>query len=150
MTPALELRRIDRRCGRTQANDKVDLVVQPGTVHAVVGENGAGKSTLLKVVAGVIKPTRGTVSVRGRIGALLELGSGFHPEYTGAQNIDLAAALLGITPQELAEKRDAIVRFADLGSHLDDPIKHYSSVISTSGERAVATAKPRRTTMPDE
>ena len=122
------------------ALDGVSLSMQRGQSLGVIGENGAGKSTLLKVVAGVIKPPRGRVAVRGRVGALLELGSGFHPEYTGAQNIDLAAALLGITAAELAEKREAIVRFADLGDHLDEPIKHYSSGMVVRLGFAVATA----------
>jgi len=135
----------DLLCGRGASHaftalDGVSLTMQPGQSLGVIGENGAGKSTLLKVVAGVIKPTRGRVAVRGRVGALLELGSGFHPEYTGAQNIDLAAALLGISAAELAEKRDAIVRFADLGEHLDDPIKHYSSGMVVRLGFAVATA----------
>ena len=122
------------------ALDGVTLTMRPGESLGVIGENGAGKSTLLKIVAGVIKPTRGTLRVGGRVGALLELGSGFHPEYTGAQNIDLAAALLGITAAELAERRDEIVRFADLGPHLDDPIKHYSSGMVVRLGFAVATA----------
>ena len=122
------------------ALDGVTLDMARGQSLGVIGENGAGKSTLLKVVAGVIRPTRGRVAVRGRVGALLELGSGFHPEYTGAQNIDLAAALLGISPAELAGKREAIVRFADLGEHLDDPIKHYSSGMVVRLGFAVATA----------
>jgi lipopolysaccharide transport system ATP-binding protein len=122
------------------ALDGVSLSMHRGQSLGVIGENGAGKSTLLKVVAGVIKPTRGQVALRGRVGALLELGSGFHPEYTGAQNIDLAAALLGITADELAEKREEIVRFADLGEHLGEPIKHYSSGMVVRLGFAVATA----------
>jgi lipopolysaccharide transport system ATP-binding protein len=122
------------------ALDGIDFALKPGESLGVIGANGAGKSTLLKIVAGVIKPTRGSVVVRGRVGALLELGSGFHPEYTGAQNIDLAAALLGVTSGELDAKRDAIVRFADLGAHLDEPIKHYSSGMVVRLGFAVATA----------
>ena len=122
------------------ALDGVSFELQRGQSLGVIGENGAGKSTLLKAVAGIITPTRGRVAVRGRVGALLELGSGFHPEYTGAQNIDLAAALLGITPGELAEKRESIVRFADLGGHLAEPIKHYSSGMVVRLGFAVATA----------
>ena len=123
-----------------RALDDVSFELARGASLGVIGENGAGKSTLLKIVAGVIKPTRGRVAVRGRVGALLELGSGFHPEYTGAQNIDLAAALLGISADELAGKRESIVRFADLGEHLDDPIKHYSSGMVVRLGFAVATA----------
>ena len=111
-----------------------------GQSLAVVGENGAGKSTLLKIVAGVIRPTRGRVEVQGRIAALLELGSGFHPEYTGYANIDLAAALLGLDPREIADRRDAIVEFADIGPHIHDPIKTYSSGMVVRLGFAIATA----------
>ena len=142
---------LGRRVSRAfTALDGVSFAMERGQSLGVIGENGAGKSTLLKAVAGVITPTRGSVTVRGRVGALLELGSGFHPEYTGAQNIDLAAALLGITPAELAEKRDAIVRFADLGSHLDDPIKHYSSGMVVRLGFAVATALAPDVLLTDE
>src|SRR6478736_6170508 len=106
----------------------------------IIGENGAGKSTLLKIVAGVITPTRGVVESRGRVGALLELGSGFHPEYSGIANIDLAAALLGLTRAEIAAKRDQIIAFADIGEHIHDPIKHYSSGMVVRLGFAVATA----------
>src|SRR4030095_290065 len=106
----------------------------------VIGENGAGKSTLLKIVAGVAPPTRGSVQVNGRVGALLELGSGFHPDYTGLANIDLAAALLGLAPDEIDEKRDEIIAFADLSEHINDPIKHYSSGMVVRLGFAVATA----------
>ncbi len=111
-----------------------------GESLGVIGENGAGKSTLLKIIAGVIPPTRGTVAVNGRVGALLELGSGFHPEYTGLANIELAAALLGLAPSEIADKRAEIIAFADLGDHIRDPIKQYSSGMVVRLGFAVATA----------
>src|SRR6516162_5642277 len=110
-----------------RALDGVSFDLKRGESLGIIGENGAGKSTLLKIIAGVIQPTRGTMVVSGRVGALLELGSGFHPEYTGLANIDLAAALLGLTPAEIDDKRDGIIAFADLGEHINDPIKHYSS-----------------------
>jgi len=123
-----------------RAVDSVTLTMKRGESLGVVGENGAGKSTLLKIVAGVVKPTRGTVGVNGRVAALLELGSGFHPEYTGYANIDLAAALLGLAPEEIDDKRAAIVEFADIGEHIHDPIKTYSSGMVVRLGFAVATA----------
>ena len=123
-----------------QALDDVSFQLASGESLGIIGENGAGKSTLLKIVAGVITPTRGRVDVHGRIGALLELGSGFHPEYTGLANIDLAAALLGLAPAEIAAKREEIIAFADIGPHIHDPIKHYSSGMVVRLGFAVATA----------
>ena len=123
-----------------RALDDVSFSLARGESLGIVGENGAGKSTLLKIIAGVIQPTRGSVRVDGRVGALLELGSGFHPDYTGLANIDLAAALLGLTPTEIAAKRDEIVAFADLGEHIHDPIKQYSSGMVVRLGFAVATA----------
>ena len=123
-----------------RALDDVSLTLARGESLGIVGENGAGKSTLLKIVAGVIQPTRGEASVGGRVGALLELGAGFHPEYSGLANIDLAAALLGLSPAEIAAKRDAIIAFADIGEHIRDPIKQYSSGMVVRLGFAVATA----------
>ena len=122
-----------------RALDDISFDLQPGQSLGVIGDNGAGKSTLLKTIAGVIAPTRGTVEVNGRVGALLELGSGFHPEYTGLANIDLAAALLGLAPAEIAAKRDDIIKFADIGEHIHEPIKHYSSGMVVRLGFAIAT-----------
>jgi len=123
-----------------RALSDVTFQLMRGESLGIIGENGAGKSTLLKIVAGVIHPTRGSVSTRGRVGALLELGSGFHPEYSGLANIDLAAALLGLDPYEIADKRDEIIAFADIGDHIREPIKHYSSGMLVRLGFAVATA----------
>lgn len=130
-----------RRFGESfQALDGVGFDVMPGQSLGIVGENGAGKSTLLKIIASVVKPTRGNVTVNGRIGALLELGAGFHPEYTGRENIHLAASLMGMTRNEIRKHTDEIIAFADLGEHIDQPIKHYSSGMVVRLGFAVATA----------
>ena len=133
-----------------RALDDVSLTLSRGESLGVIGENGAGKSTLLKIVAGVIEPTRGDVVVNGRVGALLELGAGFHPDYTGLANIELAAALLGLTPREIAAKRDEIVAFADIGDHIRDPIKQYSSGMVVRLGFAVATALAPEILITDE
>jgi lipopolysaccharide transport system ATP-binding protein len=132
------------------ALEGIDLEVRRGESLGIIGENGAGKSTLLKVITGVVQPTRGEVRVRGRIGALLELGSGFHPEYTGRENIYLSSALMGISRRAARDKLDAIVEFADIGPHIDEPIKHYSSGMVVRLGFAVATALEPELLITDE
>lgn len=126
--------------GHVPALDGIDLEVKRGESLGLVGENGAGKSTLLKVIAGVVKPTRGTTRVNGRVGALLELGSGFHPDYTGRDNIALSAALAGLSRAEVANRVGQIIEFADIGAHIDQPVKHYSSGMVVRLGFAIATA----------
>jgi ABC-type polysaccharide/polyol phosphate transport system ATPase subunit len=105
----------------------VDLRVEPGEAVALLGHNGSGKSTVLRLVAGIYQPSAGTIRTRGRITAVIELGAGFHPELTGAENIRLYGAVLGLTRRELAEHYDDIIEFAGMGDSLDTPLKYYSS-----------------------
>jgi len=105
----------------------VSFSVARGETLGIIGRNGSGKSTLLQLVCGTLTPTAGDVKVNGRVAALLELGSGFNPEYTGRENIQLNASVLGLTKAQLDERFDAIVAFADIGDFLDMPVKTYSS-----------------------
>ena len=105
----------------------VSFDVPHGEVVGVIGRNGAGKSTLLKIVSRITRPTTGTVRIRGRVGSLLEVGTGFHPELTGRENIYLNGAILGMSHREVVHKFDAIVNFAGTETFLDSPVKHYSS-----------------------
>ena len=123
-----------------RALDDISITVRRGESWGIIGENGAGKSTLLKIVAGVVKASRGTITVHGRISALLELGTGFHPEYSGRDNIFLASALMGWTRAETYAQLDAILSFADIGTHIDQPVKTYSSGMVVRLGFAVATA----------
>ena len=105
----------------------VNFELQRGQVLGVVGVNGAGKSTLLQLIAGTLSPSQGSILTRGRVAALLELGSGFNPEFTGRENIYLNAAVLGLKRTEIEERLDAIISFAGIGDHIDQPVKTYSS-----------------------
>ena len=105
----------------------VGFTVQPGEVVGIIGRNGAGKSTLLKILSRITAPTQGEVQIRGRIASLLEVGTGFHPELTGRENIRLNGAILGMSGGEIRAKLDEIVAFADIERFLDTPVKRYSS-----------------------
>jgi ABC-type polysaccharide/polyol phosphate transport system ATPase subunit len=103
------------------------LAIRQGSSTALIGRNGSGKSTALKLVAGITKPTSGTVSVRGRISALIELGAGFHPEISGRENVFINGMMLGLTKREIEKRFDEIVEFAELADFIDEPVKTYSS-----------------------
>jgi lipopolysaccharide transport system ATP-binding protein len=105
----------------------INLEIQQGDRIGIIGRNGAGKSTLLKLMSRIVEPTSGKISINGRIASLLEVGTGFHPELTGRENIFLNGAILGMRHQEIKRKFDAIVAFADVEKFLDTPVKHYSS-----------------------
>jgi len=107
--------------------EDVNFDVYPGEAFGIIGRNGSGKSTLLQCICGTLQPTAGMVDVRGRVGALLELGAGFNPEFTGRENIRVSAALAGMSPRMLAEQMDNILSFADIGDYVDQPVKTYSS-----------------------
>ncbi|HEY0008052.1 MAG TPA: ABC transporter ATP-binding protein, partial [Tepidisphaeraceae bacterium] len=116
----------------------VNFEVKRGEVVGIIGRNGAGKSTLLKVLSRITKPTEGSIELHGRVGSLLEVGTGFHPELTGRENIYLNGAILGMRRGEIAKKFDEIVAFAETEKFLDTPVKHYSSGMYTRLAFAVA------------
>jgi lipopolysaccharide transport system ATP-binding protein len=105
----------------------VSFELQPGEAVGILGRNGAGKSTLLQIIAGTLEPTAGTVQTTGRITALLELGSGFNPEFTGRENVILNAQILGLSREDALSRFDDIAAFADIGDFIDQPVKTYSS-----------------------
>lgn len=109
------------------AVDDVSFEVPKGSTFGVIGENGSGKSTLLKLLAGITKPTRGQLSVNGRLSALIELGAGFHPEISGRENVAINGIMLGLSRREIDQRFDDIVEFAELRPFIDAPVKTYSS-----------------------
>ena len=110
-----------------QALNDVSFSVPPGRTYGIIGPNGSGKSTMLKLVAGITRPTSGTVTVNGRISALIELGAGFHPEISGRENVFINGIMLGLSRREIQKRFDEIVEFAELKDFIDAPVKTYSS-----------------------
>jgi lipopolysaccharide transport system ATP-binding protein len=126
-----------------QVLDDISLEVHRGQSFGIIGENGAGKSTLLKVLTGVISPSKGSVEVNARIAALLELGAGFQPDFSGIDNIRMKASLLGMSARQLDRKMDQILDFADIGDYVYEPVKHYSSgMVVRLGFAVVAASEP--------
>jgi len=109
------------------AVDDVSFELYPGSTLGIVGRNGSGKSTLLQLICGTLSATEGSVTVNGRVAAMLELGAGFNPDFTGRENVFLSASVYGLSDEEIAQRFDAIAAFADIGPYIDRPVLEYSS-----------------------
>lgn len=118
----------------------INFEIQPGESVGIVGINGAGKSTLLKIITGTTQPSTGSIELHGRVAAMLELGMGFHPDFTGRQNAFMAGQLLGITHQQMTELMPSIEEFAEIGDYIDKPVRVYSSGMQVRLAFSVATA----------
>jgi lipopolysaccharide transport system ATP-binding protein len=119
----------------------INFTVRPGEAVGIIGINGAGKSTLLKMIAGITQPTTGSVNITGRLAALLELGTGFHPDFTGRQNALMAGQLLGYTAEDIRRLMPGIEAFAEIGDYIDQPVRVYSSGMQIRLAFSVATAQ---------
>lgn len=132
------------------ALDEINLSIGKGEIVGVIGPNGAGKSTLLKIIAGISMPTSGTVEVRGRVVTVLALGLGFHPRLSGLENIELAGMMLGMTRQEIRERRDWIIDFAELRDYISQPMNAYSTGMRARLSFAVAACQEPEILIIDE
>jgi lipopolysaccharide transport system ATP-binding protein len=132
-------RKVLPRGGVIEALKGVDLTVSQGSTIGIIGRNGSGKSTLLKIITGIYSASSGLVKVNGRISALLELGAGFHPDFTGRENIFINGMIMGMTRAELKARVDEIIAFAELGDFIDEPVRTYSSGMFMRLAFAVAT-----------
>ncbi|MCX7628555.1 MAG: ABC transporter ATP-binding protein [Methylophilaceae bacterium] len=121
------------------ALDDVSFDIGKGETVGIIGRNGSGKSTLLQLICGILKPTAGTIQVNGRVSALLELGAGFHPEFTGRENVYFQGAVMGLSRQEIDARFDDIAAFADIGEFMDQPVRTYSSGMFVRLAFAIAT-----------
>jgi len=128
----------------------ITLAINHGETVGIVGRNGSGKSTLLQIIAGTLAPSSGNVEVNGRIAALLELGSGFNPDFTGRENVYMNGAILGLSTNEIDDLLDEIVRFADIGEFFDQPVKTYSSGMAVRLAFAVQVVVPKEILIVDE
>ncbi len=135
---------------QVRALDDVSFSVAEGEAFGIIGANGSGKSTLLQMIAGILRPTSGSVKLNGRCSTLLELGSGFAPEFTGRQNVYLNATILGLSQEEIGEKFGAIERFAGIGDFIDQPIRTYSTGMVLRLAFAVAAHSDPRILIVDE
>lgn len=116
-----------RSQGYTEALKDISLSIPEGTVVGIIGPNGAGKSTLLRILAGIYRPTSGKIKIKGRISALLSLGLGFHPEFSGRESIMISGLALGLSRQQIARASEDIIKFAELNEFIDAPVRTYSS-----------------------
>ena len=135
----IHIENLVKRYGDLIALDHLNLDIKEGEIFGLLGPNGSGKSTILKIITGVLAPTTGTVTVNGRISALLELGAGFDSQYTGRENIFLYGAMLGYSKKFLESKFDEIVEFSELKEFIDVPIKNYSSGMKARLGFSIAT-----------
>lgn len=130
---------VQKRKSKHTALDHLNLKINEGERVGIIGFNGSGKSTLLKVISGILKPTEGKIISRGAVQPLIEIGAGFHPEFTGRENIYFNGYMLGFTKKQILEKEKEIIRFADLGEYIDTPTKYYSSGMAVRLAFTIAT-----------